>query len=46
MLVNINILYLGCSVLILADNSYMSRFWTQARASAKRPAAFYSLILS
>ena len=30
MLVNINILYLGCSVLILADSSYMSRFWTQA----------------
>ena len=34
MLVNINILYLGCSVLILADESYMSRFWTQACACA------------
>ena len=33
MLVNINILYLGCSVLILADSSYMSRLWTQARAA-------------
>jgi hypothetical protein len=30
MLVNINILYLGYSVLILADESYMGRFWTQA----------------
>ena len=35
MLVNINILYLGCSVLILADSSYMSRFWTQARAACR-----------
>ena len=43
MLVNINILYLGASVLILADNSYMSRFWTQARASATPPTAFCSL---
>jgi hypothetical protein len=35
MLVNINILYLGCSVLILADNSYMGRFWPQAREARR-----------
>ena len=46
MLVNINILYLGASVLILADNSYMSRFWTQARANATPLAIFCSLIQS
>jgi len=28
MLPNINLLYLGCSVLILLDRSYSSRFWT------------------
>ena len=27
MLQNINILYLGCSVLILQELSYLSRFW-------------------
>ena len=31
MLPNINILYLGASVLALVDLSYMSRFWTQVR---------------
>ena len=29
---NINLLYLGCSVLILIDLSYQSRFWTQYEA--------------
>jgi len=29
MLPNINLIFLGCSVLILADLSYVSRFWTQ-----------------
>ena len=28
MLANINLLYLGCYVLILMDRTYMSRFWT------------------
>jgi hypothetical protein len=28
MLRNVNIIYLGCSVLILLDLSYLSRFWT------------------
>lgn len=28
MLQNINILYLGCSVLILQELSYLSRFWS------------------
>jgi hypothetical protein len=32
MLPNINILYLTCSVLILMDRTYMSRFWTQFEA--------------
>lgn len=32
MLPNINLLYLFCSVLILLDSSYMSRFWTQFEA--------------
>jgi hypothetical protein len=32
MLPNINLLYLTCSVLILMDRSYMSRFWTQFEA--------------
>jgi len=32
MLPNINLLYLFCSVLILLDGSYMSRFWTQLEA--------------
>jgi hypothetical protein len=32
MLQNVNYLYLGCSVLILLDLSYLSRFWTQFEA--------------
>ena len=32
MLRNVNMLYLGCSVLILLDLSYISRFWTQFEA--------------
>ena len=32
MLGNVNWLYLGCSVLILLDLSYFSRFWTQFEA--------------
>ena len=30
MLPNINLLYLFCSVLVLLDRSYMSRFWVRA----------------
>ena len=32
MLKNVNLLYLGCSVLCLIDISYLSRFWTQFEA--------------
>ena len=32
MLSQVNLLYLGCSVLIIMDRSYMSRFWTQFEA--------------
>ena len=32
MLQSVNLLYLGCSVLILMDISYLSRFWTQFEA--------------
>ena len=32
MLENVNVVYLGCSVLILLDLSYLSRFWTQFEA--------------
>mmetsp|Transcript_28045 Transcript_28045/g.94207 ORF Transcript_28045/g.94207 Transcript_28045/m.94207 type:complete len:913 (+) Transcript_28045:106-2844(+) len=32
MLMNVNLLYLGSSVLILQELSYMSRFWTQFEA--------------
>ena len=32
MLRNINLLYLFCGVLVLADLSYISRFWTQFEA--------------
>ena len=32
MLPNINLLYMGCTVLVLQDLSYMSRFWTQFEA--------------
>lgn len=39
MLQNMNLLYLSCSVLILQDNSYMSRFWTllEAWIAMRRP---------
>ena len=33
MLPRINMLYLGCSVLLIVDNTYITRFWTQVRAS-------------
>ena len=43
MLANINLLYLGCRVLVLMDRTYMSRFWTSFEvrdAAAERvPAA-------
>ena len=29
---NINLLYIGCSVLILMDRTYIGRFWTQFEA--------------
>ena len=32
MLANVNLLYLGMSVLVLLDLSYLSRFWTQMEA--------------
>jgi len=32
MLANINLLYLGCRVLVLMDRTYMSRFWTSFEA--------------
>jgi len=32
MLTEVNLLYLGCSVLLLVDLSYISRFWTQFEA--------------
>ena len=32
MLSNVNMLYLGTTVLILLDLSYVSRFWTQFEA--------------
>ena len=32
MLKKVNWLYLGCSVLVLLDLSYLSRFWTQFEA--------------
>ena len=31
MLSHINLLYLGCSVLVLLDLSYLSRFWVRTR---------------
>ena len=34
MLGSVNMLYLGCSVLVLLDISYLSRFWTQFEARA------------
>ena len=40
MLPNINLLYLGCRVLVLMDRTYMSRFWTsfevRVRSQARR----------
>ena len=27
MLLNVNLLFIGCSVLIMMDRSYLSRFW-------------------
>ena len=35
MLSNINLLYLGCSVLVLLDLSYLSRFWVRSAESNK-----------
>ena len=32
MLKNVNLLYLGCTVLLIVDLSYLSRFWTQFEA--------------
>jgi hypothetical protein len=32
LLPNINLLYIGCRILILMDRSYLSRFWTQFEA--------------
>ena len=32
MLPRINLLYIGCSALLLVDGSYQSRFWTQCEA--------------
>ena len=41
MLRNVNLLYLGCAVLIVMDISYLSRFWTVCSArplvSASKP---------
>ena len=39
MLKNVNLLYLGCSVLCLIDISYLSRFWTQFEAWLSMQAA-------
>ena len=36
MLPNINLLYLFCSVLILQDRSYMSRFWVWPSLAIER----------
>merc|ERR1712185_404891 len=37
MLSQVNMLYLGTSVLILLDLSYVSRFWTQVAARLRGP---------
>jgi hypothetical protein len=37
MLWNVSQLFVRCSVLILLDRSYMSRFWTQFEAWVHRP---------
>jgi len=41
MLQNVNLLYLGLKVLILLDQTYVSRFWTQFEAwlSMQKPSA-------
>ena len=36
MLSNINLLYLGCHVLVLLDLSYLSRFWVCSAESNKQ----------
>ena len=46
MLRNINLLYLGCSVLLLADRSYLSRFWTQFEAWLSMQSATASGLVS
>ena len=46
MLPNINLLYLGCSVLLLADRSYLSRFWTQFEAWLSMQSATASGLVS
>jgi hypothetical protein len=38
MITHVNLLYLGCHVLILLDLSYLSRFWTQVRDISQKPA--------
>ena len=43
MLKEVNLLYLGTSVLILLDLSYLSRFWTQARCRQWSPRPFAPL---
>ena len=37
MLKNVNLLYLGGTVLVLLDNSYLSRFWTQYEVNSSSP---------
>ena len=37
MLANINMLYLGASVLILMDFDYLKRFWTQFEYLIRKP---------
>lgn len=39
MLPNVNLLYLGCSVLILMDISYLSRFWVRPQHALALPPA-------
>jgi hypothetical protein len=33
MLPRINMLYLGCAVLLIVDNTYVGRFWVRRRAA-------------
>jgi hypothetical protein len=37
MLQSVNLLYLGCSVLILMDISYLSRFWVRRSPASRHP---------